>query len=147
VAPSPRPSGNLETEFCEEVPGAVGFTLLETLQHYVPHVIQNVTPKAGPDTGELVGLQLLIPRIFGAAAAHIAHSGYWGYFIGLSALKPSKRWPILGLGNFSEAALHALSKASGVEGRTFGGIGGSFVLCVFGSHDLTEPGLCLGIRS
>ena len=89
---------------------------------------------------------MLIPGILGAAA-HMAHSGYLGYFIGLSAVKPSKRWPIWGPGYFSEAALHALSKASGVEGRTFRGVGGSFVLCVFGSRDLTEPGLCLDIRS
>jgi RsiW-degrading membrane proteinase PrsW (M82 family) len=88
---------------------------------------------------------LLIPGILDAAA-HMAHSGYWGYFIGLSTLKPSKSWPILGPGYFSEAALHALSKASGAEGRTFAGVGGSFVLWVFGSCDLTEPGLCLGIR-
>jgi RsiW-degrading membrane proteinase PrsW (M82 family) len=87
-------------------------------------------------------LQLLIPGILGSAAAQIIHSGYLGYFIGLSALKPRKRWPILGLGYFSEAALYALFKASGVEGRTFRGVGGSFVLCVFGSRDLTEPRLC-----
>ncbi|MEG4634203.1 PrsW family glutamic-type intramembrane protease [Microcoleus sp. AR_TQ3_B6] len=78
------------------------------------------------------------------ASAH-ADSGYWGYFIGLSALKPRSRWPILRLGYFSEAALDALWNASGVEGRTFRGVGGSFVLCVFGSRDLTEPGLCLRI--
>jgi RsiW-degrading membrane proteinase PrsW (M82 family) len=88
---------------------------------------------------------LLIPRILGAAA-HMAHSGYWGYFIGLSALKRRKRWPILGLGYFSEAALHALSNASLAEGRTFAGVGGSFVLCVFGSGDLTGPELCLRIE-
>jgi RsiW-degrading membrane proteinase PrsW (M82 family) len=92
-------------------------------------------------------LQLLIPDILGAAAAHMAHSGYLGYFIGLSALKPSKRWPILGVGYFTASALHALSNASGVEGRTFRGVGGSFVLCVFGSRDLTEPGFCLHIGS
>jgi RsiW-degrading membrane proteinase PrsW (M82 family) len=68
-------------------------------------------------------LQLLIPGIF-AAAGHMAHSGYWGYFIGLSALKPSKRWPILSLGNFSEAALHASSKASVVGSVLFGALVG-----------------------
>jgi RsiW-degrading membrane proteinase PrsW (M82 family) len=88
-------------------------------------------------------LQLLIPRILGFAAGHMAHSGYLGYFIGLSALKPRKRWPILGVGYFSASALHALSNASGVEERTFRGVGGSFVLCVFGSGDLTQPELCL----
>jgi RsiW-degrading membrane proteinase PrsW (M82 family) len=48
-------------------------------------------------------LQLLIPRILDAAAAHMAHSGYWGYFIGLS-----------------EAALHALSNALLVASVLFG---------------------------
>jgi len=42
----------------------------------------------------------------------MAYSGYWGYFIGLSALKPRKRWPILGVGYFSPWALHALWNAS-----------------------------------
>jgi RsiW-degrading membrane proteinase PrsW (M82 family) len=84
---------------------AVGFTLLETLGQYVP--------QAGADAGELVGLQLLIPRILGSVAGHMAYSGYLGYFIGLSALKPKKRWQILGVGYFSAAALHALWNASG----------------------------------
>ncbi|MEG4353312.1 PrsW family glutamic-type intramembrane protease [Microcoleus sp. LAD1_D3] len=92
---------------------AVGFTLLETLGQYVPNVIQNVTLQAGPDAGQLVGLQLLIPRILGSAAGHMAYSGYLGYFIGLSALKPRKRWQILGVGYFSASALHALWNASG----------------------------------
>ena len=93
---------------------AVGFTLLETLGQHVPNIIQNVTLQAGSDAGQLVGLQLLIPRILGSAAGHMAYSGYLGYFIGLSALKPSKRWPILGVGYFSASALHALWNASGV---------------------------------
>jgi RsiW-degrading membrane proteinase PrsW (M82 family) len=93
---------------------AVGFTLLETLGQYVPNIIQNVTLQAGADAGELVGLQLLIPRILGSVAGHMAYSGYLGYFIGLSALKPKKRWQILGVGYFSASALHALWNASGI---------------------------------
>ncbi len=89
---------------------------------------------------------MLIPRILGAAG-HMAQSGYLGYFIGLSALKPRKRWSILGVGYFRAWALHALSNASGALGRTFRGVGGSFVLCVFGSRDLTQPELCLPIES
>lgn len=92
---------------------AVGFTVLETLGQYVPNIIQNVTLQAGADAGELVGLQLLIPRILGSAAGHMAYSGYLGYFIGLSVLKPKKRWQILGVGYFSASALHALWNASG----------------------------------
>ncbi|WP_333445000.1 PrsW family glutamic-type intramembrane protease [Microcoleus sp. herbarium2] len=109
-------------------------------------MIQNVTLQAGPDAGQLVGLHLLIPRILGSAAGHMAYSGYLGYFIGLSALKPSKRWPIFGVGYFSTSALHALLNASVAEGRTFRDVGGSFVLCVFGSGDLTGPELCLQIE-
>ena len=56
---------------------AVGFTLLETLGQHVPNIIQNVTLQAGSDAGQLVGLQLLIPRILGLAAGHMAYSGYW----------------------------------------------------------------------
>jgi RsiW-degrading membrane proteinase PrsW (M82 family) len=93
---------------------AVGFTLLETLGQYVPNTIQNVTLQAGSEAGELVGLQLLIPRILGSVAGHMAYSGYLGYFIGLSALKPKKRWQILGVGYFSAAALHALWNAWGI---------------------------------
>ncbi len=44
-----------------------------------------------PDARQLAGLQLLIPGILGSAAGHMAYSGYLGYFIGLSALKPRKR--------------------------------------------------------
>ena len=92
---------------------AVGFTLLETLGQYVPNIIQNITLQAGPEAAELAGLQLLIPRILGSAAGHMAYSGYFGYFIGLSALKPRKRWQILSVGYFSASALHALWNASG----------------------------------
>ncbi len=44
---------------------AVGFTLVETLGQYVPDQVQNVALQAGIGTGELIGLQLLIPRILG----------------------------------------------------------------------------------
>jgi hypothetical protein len=41
----------------------------------------------------------------------------------------------LGVGYFSASALHALSNASLAEARTFRDVGGSFILCVFGSRD------------
>lgn len=93
---------------------AVGFTLLETLSQYIPQIIQNVTLQAGQGAGELAGLQLLIPRVLGSVAGHMAYSGYLGYFIGLSVLKPNQRWQILGIGYFSAAALHALWNATGI---------------------------------
>jgi len=78
---------------------------VETLGQYVPEIEQQ--------SGSLEGLQLLIPRVLGSVAGHIAYSGYLGYFIGLSVLKPRKRWSILGIGYLSAAILHALWNAAG----------------------------------
>lgn len=93
---------------------ALGFTLVETLGQYVPELISDIALQAGEDTGQLMGLQLLIPRILGSIAGHMAYSGYLGYFIGLSVLKPSKRWQILGVGYLTASGLHALWNASGM---------------------------------
>lgn len=93
---------------------AVGFTMLETLGQYVPNVIYNASLQSGIDAaGQLVGLQLLIPRILGSVSGHLAYSGYFGYFIGLSVLKPKSSWLILGIGYLTSAALHALWNAVG----------------------------------
>ncbi len=92
---------------------AVGFTLLETLGQYVPVITQNVTQQSGVGAGQLVGLQLLIPRILGSVAGHMAYSGYLGYFIGLAVLKPLMGWQILAVGYLSASALHALWNATG----------------------------------
>jgi RsiW-degrading membrane proteinase PrsW (M82 family) len=92
---------------------AVGFTLLETLGQYVPDVVHNATLQAGEGTGQLLGLQLLIPRILGSVSGHMAYSGYLGYFIGLSVLKPRKRWRILITGYLTASGLHALWNSTG----------------------------------
>jgi RsiW-degrading membrane proteinase PrsW (M82 family) len=60
-----------------------------------------------------VGLQLLIPRILGSVAGHMAYSGYLGYFVGLAVLKPLKGKQILSVGYLSASALHALWNATG----------------------------------
>jgi RsiW-degrading membrane proteinase PrsW (M82 family) len=93
---------------------AVGFTLLETLGQYVPNIVNSVALQAGPDLGELVGLHLLIPRIIGSVAGHMAYSGYFGYFIGLSVMKPRSRWTILAIGYLSSSLLHALWNSTGI---------------------------------
>lgn len=93
---------------------AVGFTLLETLGQYVPGIMNDVAFQAGADYRALLGLQLLIPRILGSISGHMAYSGYLGYFIGLSVLKPSKRWRILGVGYLTAASLHALWNTMGL---------------------------------
>ena len=85
---------------------AVGFTLFETLGQYVPDIIHTLGPQAG--------LQLLIPRVLGSVAGHMAYSGYFGYFIGLSVLKPRSSWQILTIGYLSAAILHALWNATGL---------------------------------
>ncbi|BAZ39001.1 FHA domain-containing protein [Calothrix sp. NIES-4101] len=92
---------------------AVGFTLSETLGQYVPQIAFNVAQQSGVDAGQLVGLQLLIPRILGIVAGHMAYSGYLGYFIGLAVLKPSKGWQILLVGYLTASGLHALWNATG----------------------------------
>ena len=92
---------------------ALGFTWLETLGQYVPGVIEEVAAEAGAAAGANAGLQLLIPRILGSVAGHMAYSGIFGYFIGLSVLIPSKRWLILGVGYFMASGLHAVWNATG----------------------------------
>ncbi|MDB9517702.1 PrsW family glutamic-type intramembrane protease [Roseofilum reptotaenium CS-1145] len=92
---------------------AVGFTLIETLGLYVPSQIQSIAAISGGDMGQLAGLQLLIPRILGSVSGHLAYSGYLGYFIGLSVLKPKQRWQILAIGYGSAALLHGLWNTTG----------------------------------
>ena len=95
---------------------AVGFTLIETLGQYVPGIVIEVTRQSGKGFGQLAGLQLLIPRVLGSVAGHMAYSGYFGYFIGLSVLRPKKRWRILLIGYLSASMLHALWNSSRVLG-------------------------------
>jgi RsiW-degrading membrane proteinase PrsW (M82 family) len=93
---------------------AAGFTILETLGQYIPGIVNQVSIQSGEGLAEVYAIQLLIPRILGSVAGHMAYSGYFGYFIGLSILKPSKRWQILGVGYLTASALHALWNATGV---------------------------------
>ncbi len=84
---------------------AAGFILYETLGQYVPMVVQQV--------GEQQGLQILIPRVLGSVAGHMAYSGYFGYFIGLCVQKPRQCWQILAVGYLSASILHALWNVAG----------------------------------
>ena len=106
---------------------AVGFTLLETLGDYVPGIVQQVAAQEGAGVGELLGLQLLIPRVIGSIAGHIAYSGYFGYFIGLAMLKPSKRWTLLSIGWLTSSLLHALWNTIAGSGGLLGALGGSLI--------------------
>ncbi|MEM7724793.1 MAG: PrsW family glutamic-type intramembrane protease [Cyanobacteria bacterium P01_A01_bin.45] len=98
---------------------AVGFTLFETLAQYVPETIVR--------SGALAGLQLLIPRILGEIAGHMAYSGYFGYFIGLSILKPRNALQTLAVGYFTASLIHALWNS-----MTYFGLVGIFLLIGIG---------------
>lgn len=92
---------------------AVGFTLAETLGQYIPGIYQS-TLAAGEGAAQLASLQLLIPRVLGSVAGHIAYSGYLGYFIGLSVLQSRRGHLIRGVGYLSAAGLHALWNTAGM---------------------------------
>ena len=123
---------------------AIGFMLTETLGLYVPSIVQSVANQAGsPEIAELTGLQLLIPRVLGSVAGHMAYSGYFGYFIGLSVLKPSLRWQILTIGYLSSAFLHALWNTSALVSfwmlAVVGGISYAFlVAAILKAHSFSK---------
>ena len=62
----------------------------------------------------LQGLFLLFPRVIGSIGGHIAYSGYFGYFIGLSVLKQKKRWLLLTIGYLTSSVIHAFWNTAGV---------------------------------
>ncbi|WP_247218110.1 PrsW family glutamic-type intramembrane protease [Synechococcus sp. C9] len=95
---------------------ALGFTWLETMGEYVPGIVEEVGQQAGTVAGELVGLQLLIPRILGSVAGHMAYSGYFGYGIGLAALKPKYAWLVIPSAYLGASVVHALWNASDTIG-------------------------------
>jgi RsiW-degrading membrane proteinase PrsW (M82 family) len=87
----------------------IGFSLFETLQQYVPqveHFVANTSKDFG--LGIYVGLTLLIPRLLGDLFGHMAWAGYFGYFIGLAALRVLPTAKVLLVGWISAAALHGL---------------------------------------
>ena len=93
---------------------AMGFTLLETMGQYVPE-IQNMALQAGIGVADAQtqGLQLLIARLLGSIAGHMAYSGYFGYAIGLCVLKPDRIWLTLLSGYLTAATLHTLWNSVG----------------------------------
>lgn len=81
---------------------AAGFAFLETVFVYA---LKEQTVGAA--------LQSEIVRFFSAISGHIAYSGYFGYFIGLSVLRPQHKWTLLIVGWLSSSVLHGLWDASG----------------------------------
>src|SRR5580698_3910872 len=54
------------------------------------------------------GIKWLIIRSIDLSFGHMAYAGYFGYFIGLSVIKPEQRWKILAIGLVSASIPHAL---------------------------------------
>lgn len=57
---------------------------------------------------ESLGLELMIPRLLANIFGHSAYAGVFGYFIGLSAIRPAGRIKTILIGLATAACLHAL---------------------------------------
>ena len=95
---------------CEPLDGIVlgvasgsGFFVKETLGQYVPHIMSQAKY---PSAQAFDGLVLLLARGLPDLAEHSAWCGLFGYFIGLSVLRPRMAVFLIPLGWLSAAALH-----------------------------------------
>ncbi|RUT04077.1 hypothetical protein DSM106972_049910 [Dulcicalothrix desertica PCC 7102] len=82
---------------------AAGFVLAETLQL--------VHEKIGVGDS-FTGLAILITQILGDIFGQVAYSAYFGYFIGLSVVRPKNRWQLLGIGYLTSSAMHVFSNVA-----------------------------------
>ncbi len=104
---------------------ATGFALAETML--------NVHQEIEAGNYE-AGLTLLITQILGDISGQVAYSGYFGYFIGLSALKSSKRWRLLGIGYLTSGTIHSLAAVATIlQEKQHHTLIGTIFLAVIGS--------------
>jgi RsiW-degrading membrane proteinase PrsW (M82 family) len=80
-----------------------GFFIYETLVQSVPMVINNAKY---PADGSFDGLVVLLAYGLPQLTAHSAYTGLFGYFIGLSVLRPGMAAFLIPLGWLSAAVLH-----------------------------------------
>jgi RsiW-degrading membrane proteinase PrsW (M82 family) len=80
-----------------------GFFIYETLVQYVPQVLDDAKY---PTDRTFDGLVQLLARGLPQLTAHSAYTGLFGYFIGLSVLRPRMALLLIPLGWLSAAALH-----------------------------------------
>jgi RsiW-degrading membrane proteinase PrsW (M82 family) len=86
-----------------------GFIFLETAFDYIPRLSNQVLQQTqDPMAAVAMGMMLLLPRVFGGLVGHMAYSGLFGYFIGLSVIRPKQMWQLLAIGYVSSAVIHAL---------------------------------------
>ena len=127
------------------IASAVGFRLLETRLT----VRSQYYPKCHPAK---TGIRRTISRI---AVANSPHFGcrrthgpqrLFGIFYRFERPQTQKARAYFGRRLFQRFGTSRFVECVGSSQRTFEGVGGSFVLCIFGSRDLTEPGICLRIE-
>jgi len=79
---------------------ALGFVFVETLGQYASNAVKQA--------GQTAGLELVIVRILWAFKGHLAYSGYFGYFVGLAAMKPKHAVKLVFIGYGCAAVMHGL---------------------------------------
>jgi RsiW-degrading membrane proteinase PrsW (M82 family) len=133
---------------CEPLDGIVmgaasgsGFFLNETLGQYVPQLM-SAAKYSGSQAYN--GLVVLLARGIPALAEHSAWAGLFGYFIGLSVLRPRMAVVLLPLGWFSAAALHGAWDFTSSFNNAFVVIGIWLVLAVF-SYGLLAGAIFKGL--
>lgn len=84
-----------------------GFIFFETAFDYIPRISGTVLQQTN-DIGIAIstGFSLLLPRVLGGLVGHMAYSGVFGYFIGLSVIRPQQRWKLLGIGYVASTLIH-----------------------------------------
>ena len=70
--------------------------------------LQNLISQGSNLLNTAPGIKWLIIRSIDLSFGHMAYAGYFGYFIGLSVIKPEQRWKILLIGLASASLPHAL---------------------------------------
>ncbi len=97
-----------------------GFYIYETLVQYVPMVLDKATH---PAKGVFDGLVQVLARGIPELTAHSAYSGLFGYFIGLSVLRPAAAVYLVPLGWLFAAILHgAWDATSDLSGSSLIGL-------------------------
>ncbi len=91
------------------------FVVIETGLMYVPNQLLPAL-QGQQDIGVAMSqaYALLFPRVFGGLVGHMAYSGVFGYFIGLSVIRPRQRWTLLLIGYGVATLLHTLWNSVGI---------------------------------
>ncbi len=86
-------------------------------------------------------LTLLLPRTFGGVAGHMAYAGVFGYFIGLSVIRPANPLKTIGIGWVAASVLHGFWNSSSALGAwslyAAGGLAAvAFIACLLKARQI-----------